>query len=88
MTVKLKPCPFCGNGAEIVEVELNEYDSRVKIVCKGCGVELNHTQEFYIHEKKDPITGEVIGTTRISMNDSAINLWNNRINEIKKDLGE
>lgn len=75
----LKPCPLCGCRAEIEEMDLRTDHIHTKIVCNGCGLELNHTQEFMVHEVKDPITGMVVKLTRIALNESATDVWNRRI---------
>ena len=75
----LKPCPLCGHEAEIEEIECYCESNRIKIVCKGCGLELNHTQEFMIHEVKDPVTGKVVRVTRVALNKSATDVWNRRV---------
>lgn len=41
-TNELKPCPFCGGEAEIIEVNDNPPET-IAIQCKsGCGVSVNH----------------------------------------------
>ena len=75
----LKPCPLCGCRAEIEEMVFYCDTNRIKIVCKGCGLELNHTQEFMIHEVKDPVTGKVVKVTIIALNESATDVWNRRV---------
>ena len=80
MENNLTPCPLCGHDAHIAEVELNPDTTRIKIVCMGCGLELDHTQEFMIHEVKDPITGRVVKRTRVALNESTVDLWNRRVN--------
>ena len=75
----LKPCPLCGCGANIEEIECYCDSNRIKIVCKNCGLELNHTQEFMIHEVKDPVTGVVVRVTRVALNESATDMWNRRV---------
>ena len=41
-TNKLKPCPFCGGEAEIIEVKDNPPET-IAIQCKsGCGVSVHH----------------------------------------------
>lgn len=75
----LKPCPLCGYKAEIEEIECYCDSNRIKIVCKNCGLELNHTQEFMIHEVKDPVTGKVVRVTRVALNKSAADVWNGRV---------
>lgn len=77
----LKPCPFCGNKAEIKEIELGSDCNRTTIICRGCGVTLEWVQEFYIHDVTDPISGEHLYTNRIARNESAINVWNRRIGD-------
>ena len=76
---EFKPCPFCGGAAEIAEMELNSDSNRVTIACRGCGVKLEWTQEFYIHEVKDPISGELLYTVRSAHNMSATDAWNRRV---------
>ena len=75
----LKPCPLCGHEANIEELELCTDMIRTKIVCSGCGLELNHTQDFMIHEVKDPVTGKVLKITRVALNKSATDVWNGRV---------
>lgn len=75
----LKPCPLCGHEAVMAEVDLRTDHIRTKIVCSGCGLELNHNQEFMIHEVKDPVTGVVLKMTRIALNESAAYVWNRRV---------
>lgn len=75
----LKPCPLCGHEAEIGEMECRCDFERAKIVCRRCGLELNHTQEFMMHEVRDPVTGMVIKVTRIALNESAADVWNRRV---------
>jgi hypothetical protein len=75
----LQPCPLCGCGADIVEMDLRTDHIYTKIVCSDCGLELNHTQEFMIHEVKDPITGMVVKVTRVAFNESATDMWNRRV---------
>ena len=42
MAEELKPCPFCGGEAEIVEVRDNPPET-IAIQCKsGCGVSVHH----------------------------------------------
>lgn len=81
ITFELDPCPFCGRPAYIEETHLNTDSTRIKITCTGCGVTLDHTQEFAIHEVRNPVTGELIKTTRIALNDSAIDIWNRRVGD-------
>ena len=76
----LKPCPLCGCRAEVVEIECYPDTNRMKIACYGCGLELDHTQEFMIHKAKDPFTGEVIEITRFALNESTVDIWNRRVN--------
>ena len=76
---KLRECPFCGGAAEIAEMELNSDSNRVTIACRRCGVKLEWTQEFYIHEVKDPISGELLYTVRSAHNMSATDAWNRRV---------
>lgn len=33
--IKLKPCPFCGNKAELIEQKHREYPSTFYVRCKG-----------------------------------------------------
>ena len=75
----LKPCPFCGGAAEIKEIELGSDCNRTTIVCCGCGVTLEWVQEFYLHEVKDPISGEHLYTIRMAHNGSPIDAWNRRV---------
>lgn len=75
----LKPCPFCGGKAEITEIELNGVSDHTTIVCRGCGVKLEWTQDFYIHEVRDPISGELLDIVRAAHNESAIEAWNRRV---------
>lgn len=75
----LKSCPLCGCSADIVELDLRTDYIHTKIICSGCGLELNHTQEFAIHEVKDPITGMVVKSTRVALNESATDAWNRRV---------
>jgi hypothetical protein len=75
----LKSCPLCGCEAYIEEIDLRTDTIHTKIVCRGCGLELNHTQEFMIHEVKDPMTGEIVKITRIALNESATDVWNRRV---------
>lgn len=77
----MKRCPFCGGTAEIAEMELNSDSNRTTIVCRSCGVKLEWIQEFYIHEVKDPISGELINTVRSAHNMSAIDAWNRRVGD-------
>lgn len=76
---EIKSCPLCGHPACIEEVSLSQDTYRMKIVCTGCGVSLDHTQEFMIHEVRDPVTGEVIKVNRIALNESTIDIWNRRV---------
>jgi len=75
----LKPCPLCGCEANIEEIDLRTDAIHTKIVCNGCGLELNHTQEFMIHEVKDPVIGEVIQRERFALNNTATDAWNRRV---------
>ena len=79
MLIDLKPCPLCGHQAEIEEMEFCCDTERMKIVCRRCGLELNHTQEFMVHEVRDPLTDVVIKVTRIALNESATDVWNRRV---------
>lgn len=36
MSKELKPCPFCGNDAEILELEYKEQQKVYGIRCKSC----------------------------------------------------
>lgn len=78
---ELNPCPFCGGKAEIAEVELNSDSGCTTIVCRSCGVKLEWIQEFYIHEIKNPISGELLDMVRTAHNMSAIDAWNRRVCE-------
>lgn len=75
----LKPCPLCGCEANIEEIDLHIDYIHTKIICSGCGLKLNHTQEFVVHEVKDPVTGEVVRVTRVALNESATDIWNRRV---------
>ena len=78
---ELKRCPFCGGKAEIQEIELGSDCNRTTIVCRGCGVTLEWVQEFYIHDVKDPISGELLNTIRSAHNMSATDAWNRRVGD-------
>ena len=80
MLIDLKSCPLCGHKAEIAEMECGIEYNRIKIICRNCDLELNHTQEFMMHEIRDPLTGVVIKVTRIALNESATDVWNRRVN--------
>lgn len=79
MSIDLKSCPFCGYPGCIEETSLTFDSTRMKIVCTGCGATIDHTQEFAIHEVRNPVTGELIEVTRVALNDSAIDIWNRRV---------
>lgn len=76
----LKPCPFCGGEARIVEMESSNSVERMKISCKWCDATLDHEQLFYVHERRD-YTGEVVEVIRESVNESAIEAWNRRFDD-------
>jgi hypothetical protein len=79
LNIELKPCPFCGHPAAITEIELGFETERMTITCLGCGVQLNHTQEFITRDVVDPISGEFLYSTRMTFNDSGIEIWNRRV---------
>lgn len=76
----LKPCPFCGGEARIVEVDCFNSVERMKIACKGCNATLEHEQLFYVYERRDNI-GAVIDVVRESVNESAVEAWNRRVDD-------
>ena len=81
LEIYLKPCPFCGRPACIEETSVTFDNVRMKIVCTGCGVSLDHTQEFANHEVRNPVTGEIIDVTRVALNENTIDIWNRRVED-------
>lgn len=81
MSFYLKPCPFCGRPAVIEETSIAFDSTRIIITCTGCGVTLDHTQEFAVHEVRNPINGELIEITRVALNDSAMDIWDRRVGD-------
>ena len=75
---KLKPCPLCGHEAEIQDVSFYTDGINMKIVCVGCGLTLEHKQEFVNHNIIDPATGMVMYCFNVALNEIAIDLWNRR----------
>ena len=82
MQIELKPCPFCGHPAAMTEIESNYESDKVTITCLGCGVQLNHIQEFATRDVVDPISGEFLYSTRMPWNESAIEVWNRRVDNV------
>ena len=71
--IELKPCPFCGGGAKISEFESDIDHQRMKIECVFCGATIDWTQDFaHSHSR----------TTRIALNESAIDMWNRRDGDV------
>lgn len=79
MQNELKPCPFCGGKAEVSMIEIRSDITNTTIICSGCRVTLEWTQEFYTCEIKDPISGELLDVRRVPHNESAYEAWNRRI---------
>ena len=69
--IGLKPCPFCGGDAKIVEIENDTDYQRLKIECLFCGATLERTQDF-AHSQ----------IARIALNESAIDVWNRRDGDV------
>lgn len=64
-TKKLKPCPFCGGQAVIVEAQKNIFYPKgsVYIICNKCNVQTEEYETDYI------------GTAY----DKAVSVWNRRV---------
>lgn len=78
MRNKLKPCPLCGGEAMATEICVFHGDSlRTRIECVVCGLRLDWTQEFVVHERKK-LLGETIGLDRFSTTLTAEEAWNRR----------
>ena len=78
--VKLKPCPLCGCEARIVEwAEFYDY-IRMCIQCSGCGLELNHTQYWYMVEKVGAL-GVKYMERSVPINEDAFTRWNTRVGD-------
>lgn len=78
--VELKPCPLCGRRARIVEWEECYDFTRIHIQCGGCGLELNHTQDWYMVEKRNAFGFKYLERS-IPMSEDAITIWNTRVSE-------
>ena len=78
--VELKPCPLCRCGARIVEWEECYDFTRIHIECRGCGLELNHTQYWYLTEKMGAL-GWKYTERAYPMSEDAITIWNTRVGE-------
>ena len=78
MKNELKLCPFCGNEAKITRAELRDDIERITITCCGCGVQLDWTQEFAINNITYEL-GKPRRAIRFLLNESAIEVWNRRI---------
>lgn len=66
--LELKPCPFCGSKATIIDVSSYRYDIQEnKLFEVGC---VNYQCHAYIYED----------TPRYDTKEEAATLWNNRVN--------
>lgn len=72
MSIKLKPCPFCGTKVEMMKIPL-WHDSHgyhgcyeFKIRCENCGCTLNYSQNDTIYRSEEKAMENVV------------NAWNRR----------
>lgn len=83
--IELKSCPLCCAPARVEEVEQRVDRLRVKIVCTNCGLTLDHTQEYSTQEIRHPVTGALLNVGRMALNESAIEIWNNRRDDVRTE---
>ena len=78
---KLKPCPLCGGPPRIEEIRISKGEDYVHIRCMGCGLELCHTQYWYLKPKM--LFGIDIGDCErtVAANEDAITRWNTRVGD-------
>ena len=74
--IKLHPCRYCGGEAIIAEADFTSDYDRLVIKCPRCGITLDHTQDFLMVQKLDPLTGFVFWERAAKRNESAIDIWN------------
>ena len=80
-TIKLKPCPLCGSEPGIDSVIYTDDFTRMIIVCRRCGLTLDHTQHYVMGPVWSETAHTYIRQKRGVYNESAIDLWNTRVSK-------
>lgn len=76
---KLKPCPFCGGKATIIQetceysFEVGAFIVRYKVMCKDCRVSLTRTSKFRF------IDGQPVFS--VNGYDECVDAWNRRVSD-------
>lgn len=74
--VKLKPCPFCGGEAHLVNLPKKLYGMASGVICSSC---MAHTKIFITVVKQDPRTLEIVAIKDGGRD--AIEAWNRRTHD-------